>query len=68
MANPVFYRQRDLIGTAANPKLLPVSAATLWRWVKEGIFPKPTRLGPNLVAWPKAAVDQWISDRNAEAA
>jgi hypothetical protein len=24
---------------------------TLYRWIKEGRFPKPVRLGPNTVAW-----------------
>jgi predicted DNA-binding transcriptional regulator AlpA len=28
-------------------RLLGVSRFTLWRWSREGLFPKPIKLGPN---------------------
>lgn len=28
-----------------------VSAATIWRWVKEGKLPRPEKLGPNTTVW-----------------
>jgi len=59
----LFLRQRDLIGTPGAPGLLPFGSATLWRWVKLGMFPAPVRLGPNLVAWAKADIDTWIASR-----
>jgi hypothetical protein len=33
------------------PALIPVSATTWWRGVKEGIYPKPVKLGPRITAW-----------------
>jgi len=32
-------------------KLFKVSSATIYRWIKEGKFPKPVRLGANMVRW-----------------
>ena len=31
--------------------LLGCSTATVWRWVKNGSFPKPHKLGEQLTAW-----------------
>ena len=28
-----------------------VAASTIWRWVKDGRFPRPEALGPNTSAW-----------------
>lgn len=37
-------------GRPARQGRLPVSCATIWRWVKLGEFPKPVRLGPQVSA------------------
>jgi len=41
--------------------MLPVSTATLWRWVKEGKFPKPFKLGARVTVWDAAEVDAFIA-------
>jgi hypothetical protein len=48
---PVFLKFSDLrdAGIVAN-------RTTLARWIKAGRFPRPTRLGPNTVAWEKSAI------------
>ncbi len=28
-----------------------VSAATIWRWAKEGRFPQPVKVGPGSTRW-----------------
>lgn len=33
------------------PALVPVSASTLWLWVRDGKFPKPVKLGERVTAW-----------------
>ena len=53
-----FVRQSDLL-----PSIVPISPATLWRWIKKGDFPAPVRLGDNLVAWRSDHVLKWISER-----
>jgi|TARA_B100000780_G_C20712712_1_gene283296 predicted DNA-binding transcriptional regulator AlpA len=44
-------------------KLLQVSPATIYRWIKEGNFPKPLRLGANMVRWKASDIEAWIKDR-----
>ncbi len=39
---------------------------TLYRWIKDGRFPKPIRLGPNSVAWRWSAIEAWLAAREAE--
>ena len=39
---------------------------TLYRWIKDGRFPKPIRLGPNSVAWRWSAIEEWLAAREAE--
>jgi len=38
------------------------SRATLWRLVKAGRFPAPSRLGPNCVAWRESDYEAWAAD------
>ena len=44
-------------------KLLKVSPATIYRWIKEGKFPKPVRLGANMVRWKASDIEVWIVER-----
>ena len=37
--------------------------ATLRRWVNKYGFPQGTCLGPNIVAWNSAEIDQWLESR-----
>lgn len=43
-----------------------VSAATLWRMCKVGMFPKPIKVGINSVAWIEQEIDDWIADKVSE--
>lgn len=40
-----------------------IGRTTLWRWIREGRFPKPVRLGANCIAWRADDVNQWINTR-----
>nr|GAT44056.1 predicted protein [Mycena chlorophos] len=52
-----YLRQRQLIGKKPSntdpgvPAIIPISASTLWDWVRSGRFPKPVKLGANTTAW-----------------
>jgi len=50
-----YIRQAELI------KLLPFSAATLWRKVKDGSFPKPIKLSVHITAWRVADIAEWMA-------
>jgi len=56
-----YLRQSQLVQSPATPTaLLPFSAATLWRKVKSGTFPKPIKLSERVTAWPVGAVREWM--------
>ena len=46
--------------------MLAVHRSTLWRWVRDGHFPRPVRLGPNTVAWDSTQLDAWLAGREGE--
>lgn len=57
-------RVAEIATTKQKPGLLPVSPATIWRWVREGKFPKPFKLGDSVAVWDAAAVEGFIADRS----
>lgn len=62
-------RVADIATTKTSKGLLPVSPATVWRWVREGNFPKPFKLGESVTVWNAEEVDAFIAQRaggNAE--
>ena len=44
-----------------------VSGTTLWRWQREGKFPKHLQIGPNTVGWRESDIEAWIAERAAAA-
>ena len=46
-------------------KLFKVSSATIYRWIKEGRFPKPIHLGANMVRWKASDIESWVTEREA---
>lgn len=66
-----FIRIRELAsspgrnGLPARRGRLPVSFATIWRWVKLGAFPKPVRLGPQVTAWRMEDIERWEAEHGA---
>ena len=43
-------------------KLTQMGRTTMWRLVRDGRFPKPTRIGPNSVAWRESDYEAWAND------
>jgi prophage regulatory protein len=41
---------------------IPVSKATMWRWVKAGTFPAPVKLSSNVTAWRVENVRRWMAE------
>jgi len=44
-------------------ELTGLSRSTLYKFIKEGLFPQPISLGSRAVGWIGSEVDQWISKR-----
>lgn len=64
-----YVRQAQLVVDPKRPEkpaILPFSAATLWRKVKSGEFPRPVKLSERVTAWPVAAVRAWMEKCEAQ--
>jgi predicted DNA-binding transcriptional regulator AlpA len=53
-------RINELASHKGQRGLIPVSRATVWRWVAEGRFPQPVRLSERVTAWNSQTVAAWI--------
>ncbi len=51
-----FVRLNQLLSTA----VIPFSATTAWRRVREGTFPQPVRVSPQVTAWRVGEIRQWL--------
>ncbi len=51
-----------LVRPAATASLIGVSLPTVYRWIANGTFPKPRRLGPNSVAFLRSEIEEWMAD------
>lgn len=49
------------------PAPLPFSEPTLWRKVKAGTFPKPSKLSEKVTAWNVGEVRDWLQAQGAAA-
>ena len=47
-------------------ELTALSAATIKRLIRRGIFPKSIRLSSRAVGWLESDVDEWIASRRLE--
>ncbi len=48
-----FLRLYQIIGNKKRgiPPIIPVSAASFWEGVKNGLYPKPIKQGPRTTVW-----------------
>jgi len=44
-------------------KKIPVTAPTLWSWVRQGKFPRPREIAQNKTVWLASEVDVWMQSR-----
>lgn len=58
MSDAGMVRQSQLIQS-----VLPFSAATLWRRVKNKTFPAPVKISPRCTAWRVVEVRAWLANQ-----
>jgi len=51
-----FVRLRQLLSSA----VIPFSATTAWRRVREGTFPRPVRISSQITAWRVGEIREWL--------
>jgi len=64
-----YVRQSQLIRDPNRPNFIapvPVSSATLWRWVSTGKFPAPRKLSEGVTAWKAEEVRAWLEASSAK--
>ena len=59
-------RHRLLLRIDALQRVLGISRASIYRWVKLGILPKPIRFGQNSIAWVSEEIYSFISAKKIE--
>jgi predicted DNA-binding transcriptional regulator AlpA len=52
-------RVADIATTPTKDGILPVSRATIWRWVSLGKFPQPFKVG-SITAWYADEIDAFV--------
>lgn len=68
LPDSAFVREAQLVRSRRRPDelgILPMSAPTLWRKVREGTFPKPVKLSERVTAWRVGDVRAWLNSRAA---
>ena len=45
-------------------KVTGLGRSTIYRWIADGSFPPPVRLGPRAVAWRWSDLDRWTQSRD----
>lgn len=65
---PKLVRLSQIASTPTKAGILPVSPATIWRWVRDGKFPQPFKLSAGVTAWYAADVEQFIAASSAATA
>ena len=45
-------------------KMTSLGRSTIDRWIADGSFPPPVRLGPRAVAWRWSDLDRWTQSRD----
>jgi prophage regulatory protein len=54
--------RKKFIRLPALKKRVPVDPVTIWRWERQGRFPKRIKIGPNSVGWDDDEIDAWSAD------
>ena len=68
LPDSAYVREAQLVQSPTRPDStapLPFSAPTLWRKVKAGTFPKPTKLSERVTAWKVGTVRAWLLAQEA---
>lgn len=65
--NPVQHDETPPVGVILREKELDAETGTRrvtrWRWRKQGLFPRPIRLGPNSIGYLRSEIEEWLRQR-----
>ena len=59
-----FLRMKELANGSHGCGMIGVSAQTIWKWVKQKIFPQPILLGGSSVTvWRSSEIQAWMNNQ-----
>jgi prophage regulatory protein len=58
-SEPAAFRPGTLMRLADLCKFLSVSRSSIYKWISDGTFPEPVRLGQRMVRWRIEAIVAW---------
>jgi len=47
---------------------MSIPSSTLYRWISNGTFPKPIKIGPRRTAFRQADIEQWLDRQSGNKA
>jgi prophage regulatory protein len=56
----------EILRSPEPERLIGVHRTTLWRWEREGHFPKRIKLARRASGYLRSEVEKWLQDRVAE--
>lgn len=59
------HQCKKVIRFPALRQIVPVSRVTIYRWEKEGSFPKHVQLGKKSIGWLLNEVESWVFSKSA---
>ncbi|MBQ0137667.1 MAG: AlpA family phage regulatory protein [Kurthia sp.] len=60
-------KTKNINARPASRGLIAVSDKTIWQWVKNGDFPPPIKLSPNVSVWRSSDIEAWMKSKGMEA-
>lgn len=55
------FRMKQLASSCTYQGLFPVSASTIWRWIKYRDFPKGHKIGEKTTIWYEHEILDWLN-------
>ena len=54
-----------LLNQRAVCETVSASRATIYRWIKKGVFPKPIKIGEQTIRWRESDIANWMNQKKA---
>ena len=62
MNQQIFYSDKQLA------ERYGVTRQSIWRWVREGVMPRPLRIGKAATRWEQSTIQKWEQSKRGAAA
>lgn len=59
-------KTKNINARQASSGLIGVSDKTIWQWVKNGTFPHPIKLSPNVTVWRLSEIEAWMKSKDMD--